>query len=172
MGRDDVQALVDMVHRCSPQTRYQRFHGRATRKSLTYLAGCLDRELPAQRVQVAELRWDTDQSPMRGGGSRALVGVAGLAPVSEWPDSHELGVLVEDRWQSRGIGTMLVNDLAAQAWAEGVRAVRCEVCRAQPRLLAHLMAHARVVSTRSLGCDVRLLLEIAPPGLLKTHPPA
>jgi GNAT superfamily N-acetyltransferase len=91
-GIDDRLDLADMLLRCSPETRYRRFHGFLETFPEPYfsgaLAGCpehfaLVAETPASIVALA--------SSVRG----------------------ELGLLVEDSYQRQGIGTRLLETLIA-----------------------------------------------------------
>src|SRR5262245_2390767 len=100
---DDAAALAAMFGRCSKQTRYRRFHGFVTEIPAAYLRRCLGDEPPAHRTRVAEV--------VTAGPAGPLVGLAGSGPVSGAPGVHEAGVLVEDAWQRRGIGRLLVSGL-------------------------------------------------------------
>lgn len=79
----------------------------------------------------------------------------------------ELGVLVEDRWQGRGIGGLLATGLMAHAAASGATVLRLELCRVHPWLLDHVVARLPVVARLTDGCDVtvdvRLDVSPAPP---------
>jgi GNAT superfamily N-acetyltransferase len=136
---DDATALASMFGRCSAETRYRRFHGVVTEMPASYMRRCLDGE---QRALVAQ--------PVTGG----LVGLASAGPALDAPHVHEAGVLVEDAWQRRGIGRALLAGLFAGARDAGAELVRMELCRAQPSLIAYVIAHAHVVSTCASGCDV------------------
>lgn len=144
----DAAALADMLARCSPRTRYERFHGVVREIPPGYLRRCLHGE--AQEALVAEL--------VTGG---RLVGLASTGPVPSAPDVHELGVLVEDRWQRKGIGRLLVEELVAHAAASGVARVRLELCRLRPDLLDHVVAHLPVAGRASDGCDVTIDVDAA-----------
>jgi GNAT superfamily N-acetyltransferase len=51
----------------------------------------------------------------------------GLATLARSAGDHELGVLVEDGWQRRGIGTKLLTCLVASARARGVDQIVADV---------------------------------------------
>lgn len=129
-----------MLARCSPRTRYERFHGVVREIPPGYLRRCLYGE--EQEAVVAELV------------TGELAGLASTGPVSGEPDVCELGVLVEDRWQRKGIGRMLADELFAQAHASGIGRVRLELCRLQPGLLDYVVAHLPVAARSGEGCDV------------------
>jgi hypothetical protein len=156
----DAAAAGSMFDRCSQQTRYRRFHGFVTGMPPAYLRRCLDCEPPAQNARVAELL--TGVTP---GGTANLVGLASAGPVPGQPHVHEAGALVEDGWQRRGIGRMLVAGLFADAYATGVELIRLELCRTQPSLLAYVLAHARVASAHSSGCDMTVDVTVPAPAI-------
>ncbi len=148
---DDVDAVARMVARCSPRTRYRRFHGVVEAVSPAYLRRYLLGA--AHEARVAELV------------SGRIVGVAGIGSPPGEPDVRELGVLAEDDWQRRGIGRALVSDLFAHAYATRVRLVRLEVCTQQPGLLDHVLAHLPVASARREGCDVTVDVTVDVPAV-------
>jgi GNAT superfamily N-acetyltransferase len=67
---------------------------------------------------------------------------------------REVGVLVEDGRQRQGVGRMLFAAALADARADGAGLIRLELCRAQPSLLAYVLATMDVTATRGSGCDV------------------
>lgn len=129
----DTGALADMLARCSPLTRYRRFHGVVHEIPAAYLHRCLYGDQEA-RIAVQAGR---------------IVGFASAGPAAGAPHVHEVGVLVEDRWQGGGLGRALVTALFAERPA--VTVVRMDVC--QPSLLAYLLARLPVLSTTRDGCD-------------------
>ena len=137
---DDADALARMVSRCSPRTRYQRFHGVVTEIPPAYLRRCLSGEHTAL---VAEEDGE-------------LVGLASVGPVFEEPDVPEVAVIVEDGWQGRGVGRTLVAALVEKA---GVAVVRMELCRTS--LLAYVTATFPVVASRGHGCDVTVDVDVS-----------
>lgn len=103
---DDTSAVADMHTRCGEETLYRRYHAPMT--------GVIHRRMARRlvapvggRALVAEV------------GPR-LVGHAMVVPTDEeTPETWELGVIVEDAWQRRGIGTALVRHGARLARACG-----------------------------------------------------
>jgi RimJ/RimL family protein N-acetyltransferase len=98
-----------MVARCSPTSLHHRFHGFTDGLSYTrtlFATGAIARTLLARDHAVC-------------------VGMAGLAPDGE--GIGHLGVLVEDAWQGRGVGTRLVTALLEDALARGEARVRASV---------------------------------------------
>jgi GNAT superfamily N-acetyltransferase len=135
----DADALAHMLSRCSPRTRYQRFHGIVDTFPPAYLRRCLTGE------HVALVAEEDDQ----------VVALASVGPVFEEPAVHEVAAIVEDRWQSKGLGRELVTTLLAHA---GVAVVRVEVC--QNSLLGYLTATLPVTASHHHGCDTTLDLDV------------
>lgn len=136
---DDGPALAAMLARCSPATRYQRFHGVVAEFPPGYLLRCLSGE------HVALVAAEDD----------AVVAMASVGPVFDDPAVHEVAAIVEDRWQSKGLGRELVTALLARA---GVAVVRMEVCRTS--LLGYLTSTLPVVAAAHHGCDTVLDLDV------------
>jgi RimJ/RimL family protein N-acetyltransferase len=110
----DGPAIEAMMRRCSRQTLFQRFHGWTD--GLSYARELVSPDgshetlvarLGPMCVGVAALHRDRER--------RAREGVA------------HLGVLVEDAWQRRGIGTQLVVALIGIARRQGVGVVHADV---------------------------------------------
>lgn len=139
LRQDDAAALARMLARCSPVTRYQRFHGVVEEFPPAYLRRCLTGDHTAM---VAEEDGE-------------VVALASVGPVSGEPDVPEVAAIVEDRRQSKGLGRELVVTLLAHA---GVTVVRMEVCRTS--LLGYLTSTLPVVSARHHGCDTVLDLDV------------
>ncbi|GAB1516037.1 N-acetyltransferase family protein [Actinophytocola sp. KF-1] len=135
----DGDALTRMLARCTPATRFQRFHGVVEEFPPAYLRRCLTGEHAAV---VAE---EGDE----------IVALASAGPVPGEPGVHEVAAIVEDRWQSKGLGRELVVTLLAHA---DVAVVRMEVCRTS--LLGYLTSALPVVAARHHGCDTVLDLDV------------
>lgn len=146
----DTAALMTMHGRCSQDTVYRHFGAPLAR---------LDLRL-ARRILV--------------GGGGALVAVVdgtvvGLASLTEVDGGRcELSLLVEDRWQRRGIGTRLLGAATRQAAAAGAQDVVMRGPAESPAAIAMVFGsglRARVkltgdelvvtVSTRGLGTGTR-----------------
>jgi GNAT superfamily N-acetyltransferase len=118
----DLSRLDALHRRCTPATLHRRFH-----TAVPVVPERLARQtlLPAGGWSVvAELGPD-------------LVGVACTGPLS--CTDLEVGVLVEDAQQGRGIGTRLLRHVAAEATARGYRSMLCHTDpgnRAAERALA------------------------------------
>jgi len=105
----DTEAVLAMVARCSRMTLFRRFHGPSD--GVAYARAVLDRQ-PGDETLVAWKR-------------PACIGLATLGR-DEGGIAH-LGVLVEDAWQRRGVGSRLVTALLDGARAKGVSRVHVDV---------------------------------------------
>ena len=104
----DLDRLAAMHARCSEQARHRRFH--------TPLPVVPER-LAARILEPAD-GWSVvvEHGP-------DLVAVATTGPVST--TDLEVGVLVEDAHQGRGIGTLLLREVAGEAAWRGYRTLLC-----------------------------------------------
>ena len=114
--QDDRDVLTGMFGRCSAQTRYRRFHGAIVMFPRGYLAEALSRS-PLHHALVAAAGNVTDD----------IVALASCRVVDE--GMAEVGVLVEDAWQRHGLGSALLDELAAHARTLGLRALTALSCR-------------------------------------------
>ena len=107
--RTDRDLLVRGFERLSPESRYRRF--------LT----------PMHELDERTLRYLTDLDHRDHEAMIALdesgdgVGVARYVRSAVRPDTAEVAVAVVDRWQGRGLGTLLLRAISARARTEGVR---------------------------------------------------
>lgn len=109
---DDKRQLADLFQRLSPTTIYYRFHGakrRLTSQELVYLT---ELDFRRQAALAAVLRID---------GEDRIVGVARYAAGPEDVAGRaEMAVTVEDAHQGRGIGRLLLEQLARLAAGAGI----------------------------------------------------
>jgi GNAT superfamily N-acetyltransferase len=122
----DREALARMFDRCTAATRYRRFHGPVKVIPERYLAEALSGS-PFHHALVA----CAEPVPAAQGGTRpgGIVALASCRMVDE--GAAELGLLVEDAWQRRGLGTRLLRDLAAHASAAGLRVLEAQLLAEQ-----------------------------------------
>ncbi len=138
----DAPALAAMVGRCSPGALYHRFHGAvgSPERAATLLTG---------HGQEVYLAW------WRG----RCVGVASLA---EGPDgSPHLGVLVEDGWQRRGVGSALIRAAVARARERGALAVAADVMF-EDRFILGLLARMGPVRTAASNPGYSATVDLRP----------
>jgi acetyltransferase len=117
LGPSDRPALIDAFSRLSRESRYRRYA--VAKAELT-------------RVDLDRL---TDVDPPRSDAVGAFVGeLVGVAQYAGGDEARgpELGIVVVDEWQGRGVGHALANRMIARA-----RALR------HPRLHAHVLVDNR-----------------------------
>jgi N-acetylglutamate synthase-like GNAT family acetyltransferase len=105
----DTEAVLTMLSRCSPHSLFHRFHG------FTDGADYFGTLLRDRAVDETFVAWNES----------SCVGVASLSAGAT--GMSDIGVLIEDAWQRRGIGTYLVASLLANARAKGMTTVHADV---------------------------------------------
>jgi GNAT superfamily N-acetyltransferase len=111
----DRAALEAMFLRCSPSTVYRRFHGPVKAFPASYLAEALS-GVPEHYALVA--------CAAPAGERVVAMASCRLDPAS---GEGELGILVEDEWQRRGLGRSLLGQLVSWAGGRGVRVLNAQV---------------------------------------------
>ena len=140
---DDRERLVAHFGRLSPESVYFRFFRAKKHLTPDELAGFLDLDFTRKGALVATLRED--------GGER-LVGVARWA-VGDDPHRAEVAFAVEDAHQGRGVGTVLLDHLAALARDAGITGFEADVLGENNRMLA-VFAKSGFRVTRSVADGV------------------
>jgi len=110
-----------MFSRLSPRTIYQRFH------------------MPYPRVPEWAVALFANANRYDGGSLFAFAGneIAGHAMYvrSHSGQDAEMAIVVEDAWQSKGIGKLLVYELAEEARSQGIETFTGEILRENRRML-------------------------------------
>jgi GNAT superfamily N-acetyltransferase len=140
LGAEDGPALVAMHDACSPGSRYGRWHGWARTFPAAYLAALLESAASPPRVATAQLAVTAWQD-------RRLIGFASAALTGL--GEREIGVLVLDEWQRRGIGRGLLAELAGLARGYGTQVFTAEILAEDVGLLSPLRSLGPVTIT---GC--------------------
>jgi L-amino acid N-acyltransferase YncA len=127
----DLAALGDFFAGLSAQTRYLRFFGPVTPNA------ALLRLLSGRAANVDAV------VAIRAG---VIVGHAMAADRTDPDDGPgarvtDIGVVVADAWQGRGLGSALVRALVAGAQARSVTSLAMDVLHANPRVLAMITGH-------------------------------
>lgn len=136
----DAEALAAMVQRCSVETTYRRFD--------TPLAGLSlrsARRLLSGHAVAAEVSGD----------------VVGLATVDL--DEHgvaEVGIIVEDAWQRRGIGTRLLSLAARVARSRGAAEIVVRTRPDNPAVLRLVLATGLCGRVRYVGEHVMVTANV------------
>ena len=147
----DRPALERMLARCTGQTRYRRFHGPVKVFPERYLAEAL----PGSPLHLALVAYLADDAAVDGPVvdgpvvdgpvvdgpvvDGTVVALASCRAVDE--GVAELGILVEDEWQRRGVGSHLLREIVAYAAGTGLRALQAQVLADQPWIVGMLRRH-------------------------------
>ena len=136
----DRDALVAMFGRSTALTRYYRFHAPVKSIPERYLADALAGG-PLHHALVA----------CPGTGPR----LAALASCRVFDEgAAELGLLVEDAWQRRGLGRRLLGELVAQAHRSGLRVLTAQLLTEQAWIVGGLLRRYGACRVRTAGAGV------------------
>jgi GNAT superfamily N-acetyltransferase len=141
----DRQALADMLERCSRLTIQRRFHGPRSTFPEKYLTDAVYRRYG----HYALLAEAADGS---------VVALASCVSVAV--HVADLAVLVEDRYQRRGIGSALLEGLLRHADRSGISMFKTNVLAEQQWIVAGLRRYGRCAARVSRGVfDVTMCRE-------------
>jgi GNAT superfamily N-acetyltransferase len=155
----DRPALERMLARCTGQTRYRRFHGPVTVFPERYLTEALSGS-PVHFALVACLDEDAEGDGTVVDGTvvdGTVVALASCRAVDE--GIAELGILVEDAWQRRGVGDHLLGEIVAYAASTGLRALQAQVLAEQPWIVGLLRRHG-TCTTSGAGQTLHVTLSL------------
>ncbi|HSJ54301.1 MAG TPA: GNAT family N-acetyltransferase [Anaerolineae bacterium] len=123
---EDAPLLQALFHRLSPESIFFRFLGRP-------------KELPRQQAErLANLDYRRQMAFVATLGGD-IIGVARYAQSSYHEEGlMEAAVVVEDEYQSRGLGTILLNHLSDYAREQGVLAFLASIHQTNDRILGFI----------------------------------
>lgn len=159
---EDEGALTALYARLSPRTSYQRFFR-------------VMRRLPPDWAHIlANVDYDRTMAMVALGPNDDLIGVARYVYDTR-ANEAEIAIVIEDRWQGRGLGTVLLGELIGYAKRKGVRRFRAYVLADNARMLK-LLQRLTTIQDRKLDLGVVSLL-LAPadhpdPNVDRHQPPA
>jgi GNAT superfamily N-acetyltransferase len=137
---DDDVRLQALFARLSFDTVYQRFFSsmRALPPSWARMLATVDYR---RRLALVAERDDQEES--------ILVAVARYALVSDEPATADIALVVEDRWQGLGLGTLLASELLRAAKERGIHTFRADVLATNARMLRLLRRETLIVESRT-----------------------
>ena len=142
---EDESALTALYERLSPQTAYQRFF-------------TVMRRLPPDWAHIlANVDYDRRMAITAIGPDGKLIGVARYA-YDERTQEAEIAIVIEDRWQGRGLGKGLLGELIGHAEGKGIRRLRAYVLADNPRMLKLIRSVTTIVDRKLESGVVSLLL--------------
>jgi RimJ/RimL family protein N-acetyltransferase len=136
---DDQPRLTELFHRLSPRSVYQRFFRAYDRLPDEWYHRFAHVDYRARLALVAE-----DAGALRGVARWEPGPAAGVA---------EIAIVVEDAWQGRGLGGVLLDALLTAAEARGIRRFTADVL-ADNRPMLRLIARVGHVLHRELEAGV------------------
>lgn len=144
---DDAPRLVEYYARLSAHTAYQRFFTVMKRLPPDWARFLANVDYRRRLALVAE------RGPRE---APELVAVARYEP-AEREDTAEVAFVVQDGWQGKGLGTMLLRELLAAATARGIQRFRAWVLADNTRML-DLLHRFTDVQERKIDAGVVELL--------------
>jgi len=145
--RDDADALLEFFRGLSQQSLHSRYHG-----------------LPAVDIHLVEPMLQADgreAAVLIGFVEDRIVAVANFARLRD-PTGAEVAFAVADEYQHRGIGTRLLEQLAALAGAQGIERFLATVLQDNRQMLRVFEAAGFEVTRDAAGGEVELTFPIAP----------
>lgn len=151
---DDAAGLQDLHGRLSGQTVYQRFFSVMKRLPTDWARYLADVDYRRRLALVLE----------RGPASEPeLIGVGRYEPTED-PAAVEVAFVIEDRWQGKGLGTLLFTQLLRAAQDRGFHRFHAEVLADNRRML-DLIARFATIDSRALRAGtVSLVFSARPAG--------
>ena len=158
---DDAPRLMKFHERLSQHTAYQRFFTLMKRLPPDWAHFLANVDYRRRLALVAE------REPGE------LVAVARYEPTDQ-NDTAEIAFVVQDGWQDRGLGTILLADLLEAAEARGIRRFRAYVLADNARMLDLLLRFTDVLE-HTLEAGIVSVLAVRrrpdPPSLTPVTPP-
>ena len=139
----DEHSLVEIFHRSSPQTVYQRFF-----TALPELTPSMARHLSNVNA--------TDRLALVAETGDQHIGVARYERTDD-PDVVELALVIVDDWQNRGLGRILLREILRAAGRNGIHRFRADVLAENRRMMRLLATEGRILD-RKTGAGVTTVL--------------
>lgn len=150
---DDETRLVTLYGRLSRQTAYQRFFTVMKRLPADWVHHFANVDYRRRMALVAEVDWDWRPE---------LVGVARYDASEEEGDTAEVAIVIQDYWQGRGLGPIMLNEILRAGEAQGLRRFRAHVLADNRRMLAMLSRVTHIKERTTEGGETTLLVTARP----------
>jgi len=144
---EDQDRLVALYDRLSQHTAYQRFFAVMKRLPPDWAHLLANVDYQSRLALLAE--HGPPDAP-------ELVGVARYEPTDQ-ADTAEIAFVIQDGWQNRGLGTLMLDALLSAAEARGIRRFRAYVLASNMRMI-DLLARFTDVQERHTESGVTELL--------------
>jgi RimJ/RimL family protein N-acetyltransferase len=148
---EDDHALVEAFERMSPETVYQRFFAPLPELSEDTAWRLSHVDYSSRMALVAECE---DSNPP------GLIAIARYERTED-PGVVELGLVVLDPWQNRGLGRIMIRALLEAAAQNGITRFRAEILSDNRRMLHLLATEAHILESKSQSGITTVLLEPA-----------
>ncbi|HEY7654963.1 MAG TPA: GNAT family protein [Methylomirabilota bacterium] len=145
---EDQDRLITFYDRLSRHTAYQRFFTVMKRLPPDWAHLLANVDYQRRLALIAE------HGPVD---APELVGVARYEPTDR-PDTAELAFVIQDGWQNRGLGSIMLDELLAAADARGIRRFRAWVLATNIRMIDLLLRFTEVHERRTESGVTELVL--------------
>jgi RimJ/RimL family protein N-acetyltransferase len=133
---EDESELSALYARLSPETAYQRF--------FTVMA----RLPPSWAHTFANVDYEQRMAIVAVSPDNRLIAVARY-DLDEASSEAEIAIVVQDQWQGKGLGTILLAELLGYAEAKGIRRFRADILTENRRMLDVLARLTHVLTERA-----------------------
>jgi GNAT superfamily N-acetyltransferase len=147
---NDCRALLGLLARCSPTALYRRFHG--VTNGIFYA----EQIVAAAEGRDSYVAWIGEEC-------------VGLGNLHVRDDTADIGVLVEDDWQRRGVGTALLLALVSGVRERGLHFLRADVLE-ENRFVLPLLARLGPAKTSVAAGSYTTLVDLVVGTTLHENP--
>ena len=150
---EDAPRLMAFHERLSQHTAYQRFFTILKRLPINWAHFLANVDYQTRLALVIERDGD---------GGVDLIAVGRYEPTRD-PGVAEVAFVVQDGWQGKGFGRLLLRELLSAATARGIRRFRAYVLADNVRMLRLLSRYTQVLERKTDSGVVELLFMPPPP---------
>jgi GNAT superfamily N-acetyltransferase len=159
LERDDTERMAGLLDRLSPTARYRRFFSPLPRITGRLVAAMTDVDHDRREAVAAVVGDD-------------MIGLAEYVRSAHRPDAAEVAVVVEDRWQRRGLARLLTSELARIGRGRGVERFTAAVLAENRPVLAMVRNLSPGAALEPAGTDVEVVIPLRRPTQLPVESPA